>query len=137
MRQRSELISQDGIDMNPSLKPAGSVGVESKFSNDLTGFDAMAAELQPRIDKVRRHCEVRGSRGGTITLRIKFHDFEMITRSRSVPAAVSSRGDLEGLAQISLLNSEMRARKPVRLLGFFLSSLLEVDGEEPQLDLPI
>ena len=122
--------------MNPSLKPAGSVGVESKFSNDLTGFDVMAAELQPRIDKARRHCEVRGSRGRTATLKIKFHDFGMITLGRSVPAAVSSRGDLEGLA-ISLLNSEMRARKPVRLLGLFLSSLLEIDGEEPQIDLPI
>jgi DNA polymerase IV len=59
-----------------------------------------------------------------------------VCRATSVPAVVSSRGDLEGLA-ISLLNNEMPARKPVRLLGVSLSSLLEVDGDEPQLDLPI
>jgi nucleotidyltransferase/DNA polymerase involved in DNA repair len=34
-----------------------------KFSSDLTEFDAMAAELQPLIDKVCRHCEEKGSRG--------------------------------------------------------------------------
>jgi hypothetical protein len=27
------------------------------FSSDLTEFDAMAAEMQPLIDKVWRHCE--------------------------------------------------------------------------------
>jgi DNA polymerase-4 len=113
-----------------------SVGAENTFSSDLTDFDAMAAELQPLIDKVWRHCESKGSRGRTVTLKVKFNDFEIITRSRSAPAAISSRGDLEGLS-IALLKHEMPARKPVRLLGVSLSSLAEVDGKEPQLDLPI
>jgi len=59
---------------------------------------------------------------------VKFHDFEMITRRRSVPAAVSNRSDLEWLA-ISLLNSEMLAQKLARLLGVSLPSPLVVDGE--------
>src|ERR1700740_1724231 len=37
-----------------------SVGGENTFSSDLTEFDAMAAELQPLIDKVWRHCEDKG-----------------------------------------------------------------------------
>ncbi len=113
-----------------------SVGAENTFSSDLTEFDVMAAELQPLIDKVWRRCETKGSRGRTVTLKVKFNDFEIITRSRSIPAGVSSRGDLEVLS-IALLKNEMPARKPVRLLGVSLSSLLEVDGAEPQLDLPI
>ena len=32
-----------------------------------------------------------------LTLKMKFNDFEIITRSRSVPVAVSSRSDLERL----------------------------------------
>ena len=71
-----------------------SVGAENTFSSDLTGFDAMAVELQPLIDKVWRHCEEKGSRGRTVTLKMKFNDFEIITRSSSVPVAVSSRSDL-------------------------------------------
>jgi nucleotidyltransferase/DNA polymerase involved in DNA repair len=73
-----------------------SVGDENTFSSDLTEFDAMAAELQPLIDKVWRHCEDKGSRGRTVTLKVKFNDFEIITRSRSVPwrsrAAATSNG---------------------------------------------
>ena len=38
-----------------------SVGAENTFSNDMTEFDAMVAELQPLIDKVWRHCEEEGS----------------------------------------------------------------------------
>jgi DNA polymerase IV len=113
-----------------------SVGAENTFSSDLTGFDAMAAELRPLIDKVWRHCEDKGSRGRTVTLKVKFNDFEIITRSRSVSVAVSSRSDLERLS-IALLQNEMPLPKPVRLLGVSLSSLQDDDQDEPQLGLPI
>jgi DNA polymerase IV len=113
-----------------------SVGAENTFARDLTEFDAMAAELQPLIDKVWQHCEDKGSKGRTVTLKVKFNDFEIITRSKSVPGAVSSRDDLERLS-VALLHNEMPAPKPVRLLGVALSSLQGDDQEEPQLDLPI
>jgi DNA polymerase-4 len=115
-----------------------SIGAENTFSTDLSEFDAMAAELQPLIDKVWRHCEDKGARGRTVTLKVKFNDFEIITRSRSVPVAVSSRSDLELLA-IGLLQSEMPLRKPVRLLGVSLSSLQDEgeDEADAQLGLPI
>ena len=93
-----------------------SVGAENTFSSDLTEFDAMVAELQPLIDKVWRHCDDKGSRGRTVTLKIKFNDFEIVTRSRSVPVAVTSCSDLERLS-IALLQNEMPIPKPVRLLG--------------------
>jgi DNA polymerase-4 len=96
----------------------------------------MVAELRPLIEKIWRHCENTGNRGRTVTLKVKFNDFEIITRSRSMPVAVSSRGDLERLA-VALLENEMPVPKPVRLLGVSLSSLQGGDHEEPQLGLPI
>jgi DNA polymerase-4 len=113
-----------------------SVGAENTFSADLTDFDAMVAELEPLIDKVWRHCEDKGARGRTVTLKVKFNDFEIITRSKSVPTAVSSRRELEQLS-VALLQNEMPLPKPVRLLGISLSSLQGDDQAEPQLDLPI
>jgi DNA polymerase IV len=113
-----------------------SVGAENTFSSDLTEFDPMVAELQPLIDKVWRHCEDKGARGRTVTLKVKFNDFEIITRSRSVPVAVSSRGELARLS-IALLQNEMPVPKPVRLLGVSLSSLQGDEQEEAQLGLPI
>ena len=67
---------------------------------------------------------------------MKFNDFEIITRSRSVPVAVSSRSDLERLS-VALLQIEMPVPKPVRLLGVSLSALQHVDDAEPQLALPM
>lgn len=113
-----------------------SVGAENTFSQDLTQFEAMAAELQPLIDKVWRHCEDKRARGRTITLKLKFNDFETITRSRSVPVAVSSRLDLERLS-VALLQNEMPLSKPVRLLGISLSSLPSDDEADPPVLLPI
>jgi DNA polymerase IV len=113
-----------------------SVGAENTFPNDLTEFDSMVAELQPLIDKVWRHCEDKGSRGRTVTLKVKFNDFEIITRSRSVPDVVSSRDELERLS-VALLQAEMPVAKPVRLLGVSLSSLQGEEPPEPQLGLPI
>jgi DNA polymerase IV len=113
-----------------------SVGAENTFSYDLTEFEAMAASLQPLIDKVWQHCEDKAARGRTVTLKVKFNDFVLITRSRSVPVAVSSRAELERLS-VALLQNEMPFLKPVRLLGVSLSSLQGDDRAESQLGLPI
>ena len=110
-----------------------SVGAENTFSTDLTELDTMLAELEPLIDNVWRHCESVGSRGRTVTLKIKFADFEIITRSRSVSSAVADRGDLARLA-IGLLENAMPLPKAVRLLGVSLSSLQGENDTDPQLD---
>src|SRR5271165_1139236 len=127
-----------GVDDRPvrANRIRKSVGAENTFSNDLTDFEAMVAELEPLIDKVWRHCESAGSRGRTVTLKIKFADFEIITRSRSASSAVANRGDLARLA-IGLLENAMPLPKAVRLLGVSLSSLQGENDTAPQLDFRI
>jgi DNA polymerase-4 len=97
-----------------------SVGAENTFSSDLTGFDAMVAELQPLIDKVWRHCEDKGSRGRTVTLKVKFADFELISRSRTLVGAIASRDELEFVSG-ELLKALYPLEKAVRLLGVAIS----------------
>ncbi|MGJ4896221.1 DNA polymerase IV [Bradyrhizobium oligotrophicum] len=128
-----------GIDNRPvrANRIRKSVGAENTFSTDLTDFEPMLAELQPLIDKVWQHCETSGNRGRTVTLKVKFADFEIITRSRSVANLVASREDLARLS-VALLQSEMPLAKPVRLLGVSLSSLQQQDiAVEAQLPLLI
>jgi DNA polymerase-4 len=88
-----------GIDERPvrANRIRKSIGAENTFSQDLEDYDALAAELQPLVDKVWRHCEATGARGQTATLKVKFSDFELITRSRSV-AVIETAGDLSSLA---------------------------------------
>ena len=127
-----------GVDERPvrANRIRKSVGAENTFSTDLTELDAMVAELEPLIDKVWRHCEGTGNRGRTVTLKVKFADFEIITRSRSVSLPIANRGDLARLA-IGLLENATPLPKSVRLLGVSLSSLQGEDDAEAQLDFRI
>ncbi len=106
-----------------------SVGAENTFSGDLTEFDAMAEELQPLIDKVWRHCEDKGSRGRTVTLKVKFADFELITRSRTLPASIKSRLSLE-FVTLDLLRMVFPLDKAVRLLGVTVSGFAGDDASD-------
>jgi DNA polymerase-4 len=123
-----------GVDERPvrANRIRKSIGAETTFSTDLDEFNVLVAELKPLVDKVWRHCETTGNRGRTVTLKIKFADFEIITRSKSVLAPVAGRDDLERLA-CGLLEIEMPLPKRVRLLGVSLSSLQDGDDAEPQL----
>jgi DNA polymerase-4 len=127
-----------GIDERPvrANRIRKSVGAENTFSADLGEFDAMVAALHPLIEKVWRHCESTGTRGRTVTLKVKFADFEIITRSRSESAVVANRDDLARLA-IGLLEDTMPLPKAVRLLGVSLSFLQGENDTKPQLDFGI
>ena len=113
-----------GIDDRP-VRPnriRKSVGAENTFERDLLKIEEMSAELQPLIDKVWSYCEQSGVRGRTVTLKVKFQDFEQITRSRSFSAWVDGRAAVEK-ASLELLSSLSPMAKGVRLLGITLSSL--------------
>lgn len=70
------------------------------------------------------YCEGKGIRGRTVTLKIKFADFQQITRSRTVTMPIE-HPDFEHLAA-DLLRSVFPVQKGIRLLGVTLSSLRDV-----------
>ena len=97
------------------------------------GFEQMKAALQPIIDKVWRHCEQTGVRGRTVTLKVKFSDFQQITRGRTLTGFVESRSGLEQ-PSVDLLKMLFPLDKSVRLLGVSLSALnTDDEPESPQL----
>ena len=91
----------------------------------------MNAELGPILDKVWRSCEQSGVRGRTVTLKVKYADFQQITRSRSFPTAVESKTGLEEVS-LELLAALFPIRAGVRLLGITLSSLNTERASEPR-----
>jgi len=120
-----------GVDNRPvrANRIRKSVGAENTFSRDLLAFDAMCEALQPIIDKVWRYCEGSGVRGRTITLKVKYADFEQITRSRSTSEPVNSRFEVERIS-IDLLKHVFPIQKSVRLLGVSLSALVTDNPED-------
>ena len=117
-----------GIDGRPVLpnRIRKSIGVETTFPEDLTRFEALRDELLPIVGKVWQHCEITNTSGRTITLKVRYADFQRITRSRTVPAAIACQAELECIG-LDLLAQLMPLAKGIRLLGITLSSLSAQD----------
>jgi DNA polymerase-4 len=119
-----------GIDHRP-VRPdriRKSIGGENTFFEDIWREDQARAALGPIIDKVWRHYESHDSRGRTITLKVKFADFQILTRSQTSPTPVASRDAVESAA-FGLLAPFFPSPKGVRLLGVTISSF--ADGDAP------
>ncbi|MBB5577926.1 hypothetical protein GGD50_006582 [Rhizobium paranaense] len=72
-----------------------------------------------------------------MTLKVKYADFNQITRSKTVPAPLPAIADLEEIIS-HLLVPIFPPRKGIRLLGVSLSSLeRRSSGTEPQLRLAL
>ena len=118
-------------------RPYKSVSAERTFDEDLRDPDRLAAELE-RIagyawDRVER-AEVAGR---TVTLKIKFGDFTIITRSKSFASLVPDREAFAAAGQ-ALLAALHPLPKGIRLLGLGLHNLTEINSEMPaQLGLAI
>lgn len=130
-----------GIDERP-VNPdrvRKSVGAEDTFGQDIDDLEAATSELKPLAEKVWNSCRTAGFRGKTITLKIKFADFQQITRTRTAPMPFADGQDILEAAS-SLLASVYPFKQSVRLLGVTLSSLSEgsvIDADHPQLGLDL
>ena len=87
--------------------------------------------------RVSGYCEANAIGAETVTLKVKYSDFNQITRSKTVPAPLAAITDLEDIVSL-LLAPIFPSRKGIRLLGISLSSLeRRAAGTEPQLRLAL
>jgi len=122
-----------GVDDRPVLanRIRKSVGAENTFAADLFTFEAALDALLPIIDKVWGHCESTGTRGRTVTLKIKYADFQQITRSQSVRGVIEERTVLEEIS-VELLRAQFPVTKGIRLLGISISALAAADAVDSE-----
>jgi DNA polymerase-4 len=125
-----------GIDERPvrADRVRKSVGAENTFPADLVAYEEARHALHEIIDKVWAYCVRSAIRGRTVTLKVKFANFQQITRSRTAATPISSRSELEQLGN-ALLEPLFPARKGIRLLGVTMSSLTGTKAE-PERQIP-
>ena len=127
-----------GIDLRPVQphRPRKSVGTEDTFLTDISDPAQARRETLTLADKVWQFCAAKQITGRTVTLKVKYADFQQITRSRTAPAPLARPEDLTATA-LALLDPLLPPVKGIRLLGVTLSSLEEMGDEPPpvQLDL--
>ena len=114
-----------------SDRPYKSVSAERTFDVDYSAEDDLRREVT-RVagyawDRIAR-AEVRGR---TVTLKIKFADFTLITRSKSFPQPVADLAAFEAAGQ-ALLGALLPVSKGIRLIGLGLHSIVEEDESAPE-----
>jgi DNA polymerase-4 len=120
-------------------RPYKSIGAEDTFVEDLIAEADLVAELDRISRTVWRRIEEKEISGRTVTLKVKFRDFQILTRAKSLDRAVAGRDEFLDIG-CALLRTLMPLAKSVRLLGLTLSNLSE--GGEPEaepleLELPL
>ncbi|WP_237223026.1 DNA polymerase IV [Rothia nasimurium] len=99
-----------------------SIGAEHTFTTDQTDAEAIAAELYTLCLTVARRLRAAGRQTRTLSLKIRYSDFETLTRSCPLPlATVSGRVMFDAviahLKQLEVLQADGSSPRPLRLLG--------------------
>jgi len=119
-----------GIDLRPvrSSRIRKSVGGERTFSRDLSSGGELRETLEDIIDIVWTSIERAEARGRTVTLKLKYTDFQIFSRARTVDVAIAEKAQFAALAR-ALLEEVLPLPMPIRLMGLTLSKLEQPGGE--------
>jgi DNA polymerase-4 len=112
-----------------------SSGSETTFAHDLTTAAEIEAGVAAMADEVWAWCETANAFGRTVTVKVKFADFHLVTRSRSLPTAIAQHEQLWRLS-IDLVRTLLPTAKGIRLLGVTVSNFDQGPAADPD-DLPL
>jgi DNA polymerase-4 len=109
---------------NSEVKPsrvAKSVAAEHTFDENLSSEIFMKEKLEGIADQLMKRLTRYGLAGKTVTLKIKYSDFTLQTRSKTLPYFIADKSLILETA-VELLYQE-RLKDSVRLLGISMSNL--------------
>ena len=102
------------------------LGGERTFNEDISSGPALRAALDDLIEIVWARIAESETRGRTVTLKLKYTDFQLMTRAKSLPRPVEGKAEFARLSR-GILDEILPLPMPVRLMGLTLSNL---EGEE-------
>ncbi len=115
-----------GVDERPVRPdlPRKSIGAENTFLEDVFTFEDARDRIAPIALKVWTACERTRLMGRSVTLKVKYADFQQITRSYTAPDPIASADELLRRS-LALLDPLFPSQKGVRLLGVTVSAFEE------------
>ncbi len=121
----------NGIDNRPVGERGlrKSISEETTFHQDVEDAEVVEVTLFRIADRLSRNMRRKGLKGRTITLKIRFEDFETHTRSQTLSDYVNDAESLRTIA-VQLFRRERRRQKKVRLVGIGVSNLNTLGGEQ-------
>lgn len=118
-----------GVDTRPveAVRVRKSIGCEHTLEKDISRRSSVIIELYHVAVELVGRLEHKDFRGNTLTLKIKFHDFNQITRSITQSKELTTLDVILPLAK-QLLKEVEYERHPIRLIGLSVSNPRE-EGE--------
>lgn len=130
-----------GIDTREVIadRETKSIGAEDTFPVDLNELNEMFRELDKLANVVHDRLRNYKLKGRTITVKIKYSDFKVITRSKSFPEAIDDLEVIIGTSHQLLVQTEPEGTN-IRLLGISVSNFglperVRMDDQSDQLNL--
>jgi len=110
----------DNREVNPSREQK-SVGAEETFDHDISNIDLLHQKIDEIAMRVHKRLLKKNESGRTLTLKVKFENFKVISRSISFDAEFS---DFHKIARIGkeLLKEVDFEGKKIRLLGLSINN---------------
>ena len=118
-----------GIDdraVNPN-RIRKSVGTEHTYQTDLIDTEEIKKDLKKTTDSLVRRLERSRFRGRTLTLKLKYSNFEQETRSKTLLQVIEGANMIQNLAEELLMQEHLKTS--IRLIGLTVSN--RIDESEP------
>jgi DNA polymerase-4 len=131
LKERAFGIDERPLDLSEERK---SISAENTFRVDTDHRPALRAALREMAADVAETLEKGGLSALTVQVKVRYSDFSTFTRQIRLEEPVSQAGDIYRLACFLLARHEL-VRRPLRLLGIGVSTLMSAERE--QLVLPI
>ena len=104
-----------------------SIGAENTFIEDLVDMQDIKMELENISDILYERIKKSNTKGKTLTIKVKYSDFQQITRSKTLSNWIQDKSQFKSTYE-GLLN-QVEIRNGIRLLGITLSHLNHEEDE--------
>jgi DNA polymerase-4 len=105
-----------------------SIGREQTFDVDDHDLASLSGKARDLAFQVAARCRARGCAARTISLKVRFGDFETIERSYSLDRPVATAGEITRIARALLATIDVS--RGVRLLGVSVSHLADPGSDD-------
>lgn len=108
-----------------------SIGNETTFANDLRDKRQIWQTLEQLSAKVASVLQSKSLQARTITLKVRYANFEVITRSHTPDEVITNQQQMLALLPPLLRKTEV-GKVPIRLIGVTLANLQTLDTDQQQ-----
>lgn len=115
----------DESEVEPNV-PSKQLSMEETFEKDTADVLQLSGYLKSYAEEIYQELRREGRMGRTVVLKVKYHDFESITRSQTLKEFPRSAVPIYETAAKLLKEKTLAGKKLIRLIGLGVSGLEEV-----------